>query len=212
MYKIYINDKPLSLVQAAEVGNEPSAELHRMVVRYTGHPKSLLNYYDLLEKNDRAEQVIVYADELEKLFQDFCGLFKVLEASGGVVYNEHQEALLIHRRGVWDLPKGKIEKGESVEQAAIREVEEETGIKGLQLGPFIRNTYHTYKDNKLKRVLKVTHWYRMSASKQELIPQAEEDIEKARWMPIRDFLAVPREVYGNIRDILEAEQAMHKAQ
>ena len=209
MYKIYINDKPLSLVQAEEVGNEPSADLHRMVARYTGNPKSLLNYYDLLEKNNRVEQVFIYADDVEKLFQDFCGLFKVLEASGGVVYNEYKESLLIYRRGMWDLPKGKIEKGESVEQAALREVEEETGVTGLELGAFIKNTYHTYRDKKLKRVLKVTHWYRMSTSNQKLIPQAEEDIEKALWMPISDFLKAPQDVYANIKDILEAELSQY---
>ena len=209
MYKIYINDKPLSLVQAEEVGNEPSADLHRMVARYTGNPKSLLNYYDLLEKNNRVEQVFIYADDVEQLFQDFCGLFKVLEASGGVVYNEHKETLLIYRRGMWDLPKGKIEKGESVEHAALREVEEETGVTGLELGAFIKKTYHTYRDKKLKRVLKVTNWYRMSTNNQELIPQAEEDIERALWMKISDFFKTPQNVYANIKDILEAELSQY---
>lgn len=206
MYKIYINDKPLTLTTSTAVGNNPSSELENMVARYTGNPKSVLNYHDLLEKNNKIQGLTLYADDIEQLFRDFCSQFKVLEAAGGVVYNERGEALMIYRMGNWDLPKGKIEEGESREMAAIREVEEETGASGLELGPYIKTTYHTYRSKKNKRILKVTYWYRMKAKGVELVPQLEEDIEQAVWRSIPGFMAENLRTYGNIKEILEAER------
>lgn len=206
MYKIYINDKPLTLTTSTAVGNNPSSELENMVTRYTGNPKSVLNYHDLLEKNNKIQSLTLYAEDVEQLFRDFCSQFKVLEAAGGVVYNEKEEALMIYRRGSWDLPKGKIEEGESKEMAALREVEEETGASSLKLGPYIRTTYHTYRSNKNKRILKVTYWYRMNTKDVELVPQHEEDIEQAVWRSIPDFMAENLRTYGNIKEILEAER------
>ncbi len=108
---------------------------------------------------------------------------------------------MIFRRGFWDLPKGKIDEGESIAEAAIREVEEEAGISRITLGPFFYTTYHTYREKDQKRVLKVTDWYLMSAPEQALIPEAEEDIEKAEWVDLSEN--VPTPIYGNIADLLE---------
>lgn len=105
-------------------------------------------------------------------------------AAGGLVLNEKKEILMIFRRGKWDLPKGKLDEGESIEDCAIREVIEETGLSTLSLGSLINITHHTYFDPWLKEdVIKETHWFLMKASSdQPLIPQTTEDIESIEWV------------------------------
>jgi len=105
----------------------------------------------------------------------------VLQAAGGLVLNEAREVLLIHRLGMWDLPKGKIEKGERVEEAAIREICEETGLNHVTLHNALCTTWHIYP-HKNKLVLKETFWFLASTNSHiALQPQAEEHIELAVW-------------------------------
>jgi 8-oxo-dGTP pyrophosphatase MutT (NUDIX family) len=205
MYKIYINTTPIFLVGTSEISHPLRPGQDEIIAPYNGKVKLLHNYIDMLEKGDRFKAVTLYYDQPEQLFADFAGLFKIIEAAGGIVYNEAGHTLLIFRSGSWDLPKGKIDPGESPEQAALREVQEETGLVQLELGPYLGPTYHTYQDGKGRRILKRTFWYRMHSSQTELHPQAEEHIEKAEWRHIASFLAASPVVYGNIRDLLEQE-------
>jgi 8-oxo-dGTP pyrophosphatase MutT (NUDIX family) len=101
------------------------------------------------------------------------------------------------------LPKGKIDKGESKEMAAVREVQEETGLNEVELLDFITETYHTYRTGKQKRILKRTYWYKMRTIETDLVPQTEEDIEQAIWIRKDDFLAQDQPVYGNIKTLIE---------
>lgn len=204
MYKIYINGTPLLLAATAEAAGKVADEKN-MMARYMGNSRLLLSYFDMLEKNPRFESVTIFADDVEKLFSDFAGQFRVIEAAGGVVYNRQDEVLLIHRRGYWDLPKGKIDDGESREAAAAREVMEETGLSAVEMGDYLGLTYHTYRDKKSRRILKVTYWYRMRAEREALAPQREEDIEHAEWRGLKDFFGSRPKVYGNIRDLLARE-------
>jgi 8-oxo-dGTP pyrophosphatase MutT (NUDIX family) len=105
-------------------------------------------------------------------------------AAGGLVLNEKKQILMIFRRGKWDLPKGKLDEGESIEACAIREVMEETGLTKLDLGPLLIITHHTYFDPWIKQeVIKETHWYQMNThADQTLTPQTEEDIERIEWV------------------------------
>ena len=109
---------------------------------------------------------------------------KKIIAAGGLVTNENGELLLIFRRGKWDLPKGKLDKGEEIPACAIREVQEETGLKQITLGEFIGTTNHEYFDTYSQQdVEKETHWYAMQAAPgQPLTPQTEEDIEEIEWV------------------------------
>ena len=128
--------------------------------------------------------------------------YNCVKASGGVVFNFKNEILLIYRNGVWDLPKGKIEFGESYEDAALREVAEETGVKNLYLKNFLVTTYHTYSHNSIN-YLKITKWYRMyTKSNTKLVPQFQEGITKAMWVNYNDISDKMVNTYGSIKDVL----------
>lgn len=116
---------------------------------------------------------------------DFIQNYTIIEASGGIVLNNNHEVLMIYRLNKWDFPKGKVEAEETLEEAALREVSEETGISNLIITGFLPSTYHTYYLNNL-HVLKITHWFKMDCSNNiNLTPQEEEDITKAAWFPIQ---------------------------
>lgn len=125
-------------------------------------------------------------------------------AAGGLIVNEKQELLMIFRRGHWDLPKGKWDDGETIEQCALREVREETGIADVQLGALIGLTYHEYFNTYTNQdVVKETHWYAMTVdSSVKLVPQTEEDIEKIEWVPFANIGEKMQQTYPNILEIL----------
>ena len=206
MYKIYINETPLYLTtmqEAAELG--PASEKIQ-VLRYPGKKKYLLNVINQIEKSGRFDRVVVFSNDLEKLWADFQSAFKCIGAAGGAVFNDGK-VLMIFRREHWDLPKGKIDKGETPEKAALREVEEETGLRQPELGPHLLDTWHTYELNE-KRILKTTYWFLMKTSQTELTPQHEEDIETAVWTDLDVFLKKPEKVYGNILDVLNKAKSL----
>lgn len=202
MYKIYINETPVILVASSALDKQPPFSKDTFHIRYTGNPKALLQPIDMLEKGRPLQSVIVYYEDIDALWTDFRDLYKVLPAAGGLVFNPHQHLLMIFRRGFWDLPKGKIDSGETPAQAALREVEEETGAQSLKLQDFLTHTYHTYRDKSERRILKETYWYRMTAPDQALIAQSEEDIEIASWQDARLLLESAPPIYRNIEDLL----------
>jgi 8-oxo-dGTP pyrophosphatase MutT (NUDIX family) len=130
----------------------------------------------------------------------------IIIAAGGLVQNSKGEILLIYRRGFWDLPKGKLDPGELIPECAVREVQEETGLTTIELGPFICITTHTYYDKWLsKEVEKHTHWFAMQSLVNEtLVPQTEEDIEKIEWVPVDSLPQYLVETYPTIRTVFEA--------
>src|SRR5437870_3335010 len=112
-------------------------------------------------------------------------------AAGGIVENEEKKILFQFRRGKWDLPKGKLDDGESLEECAVREVEEETGVKNIELGELVGVTSHFYNE-KEQEIEKETHWFAMKVfGEQQLVPQVEEDIFELRWVAeheLQDYL------------------------
>jgi len=133
--------------------------------------------------------------------------FTLIKAAGGLVKNGAGEILLILRRGKWDLPKGKLDKGETLEACALREVSEETGLKNLELGQLIQITFHTYSLFG-KHILKETHWYAMTAKgKESLVPQTEEDITEIRWVKKTELKKYLSNTFETIAEILSAENS-----
>lgn len=209
MYKIYINGYPITLCSPLEMAQGGAPRAEHLVARYAGKPKFLLNYIDLLEKGSpKVNEVTLFGPDVEQMWADFCGHYRIVEAAGGVVKNLANEYLLIFRRGHWDLPKGKIDSGESPEMAAVREVKEETGLTYIELEDKIGMTYHTYRDRKDRRVLKPTHWFRMRTSETRLIPQLEEDIEEAVWLNPAVLTEDNRPIWPNIADIIHKVQEL----
>jgi mutator protein MutT len=136
---------------------------------------------------------------------------KKIIAAGGLVMNEKNELLMMFRRGKWDLPKGKLDEGETIESCAVREVQEETGIKNVSLGKLLGITNHEYFEKRLKEnVIKETHWFAMHASdKEKLIPQTDEDIEKIIWADEAELKKCLKNTYPNIKEIIEKFRMMN---
>ncbi|MEX0890021.1 MAG: NUDIX domain-containing protein [Balneolaceae bacterium] len=133
---------------------------------------------------------------------------KRVEAAGGVLHRKgtstsEKEVLLIYRRGVWDLPKGKVEEGETVEECAVREVSEEIGSSPPLLEFFLTKTQHSYSEQG-EIVNKITHWYSMQLSNEtdSLTPQKEERIEEIRWLPLSEAKEIVG--YRNLVKVLQA--------
>ncbi|MDL2251791.1 NUDIX domain-containing protein [Odoribacter sp. OttesenSCG-928-J03] len=147
-------------------------------------------------------KAILYATDTEKLWMDFKEIFTYVEAAGGCVIDD-QKLLLIRRFGIYDLPKGHLEKKETPESGGIREVEEECGVKGLNITGVLQPTYHIYAQNG-DLFLKKTFWYTMSCSPgQHLTPQTEEGIEEVFWLKIDDLSSIFNNTYDSLKEIFK---------
>jgi 8-oxo-dGTP pyrophosphatase MutT (NUDIX family) len=199
--KIYFGDKPVFLCD----------EVDSTINEYLHHPdavfideispsaiKSLL--HEIVKPEFHAG--ILWNPYLEKLKQLFFKQFKYIQASGGAVFNSKTELMLIFRKGKWDLPKGKLDKGETLEECALREVEEETGLKGIKLAKYITTTYHTYNEFG-KHFLKESNWYKMKyAGNEKPVPQIEEDITDIKWIALSELEKYKKNTYGTILEVL----------
>lgn len=129
-----------------------------------------------------ARAICVKCHDVNWSWQQFVSQFLLIRAAGGIVSNEVGEILFIYRLDKWDLPKGKVEDGEELELAALREVEEECSIHNLELRNHLITTYHTYS-LKGEQVLKSTDWYVMKhMGNEQPIPQLIEGISDAKWI------------------------------
>lgn len=148
-------------------------------------------------------EAIIYGAKPKKILFYLQHSFPLIEAAGGVVRNENGDYLFIFRLGKWDLPKGKAEKGESASINALREVEEETGLRKILLREKLKSSYHMYpiKD---KYVLKKTQWYRMLVNgNPALVPQTEESIERAEWISPSKIKDVLVNTYASLQDVIK---------
>lgn len=172
MYKVFVNEKKLSVSKYPENVEKK--------LPYDGI-STIEIAIDLLQ-NTSCTEINIFGESIDEIWNDFTTLLKVVEAAGGIVGNRNNEILFIKRLGKWDLPKGKIEKGESLQQAALREVEEETGLQELILEDYINSTFHIYTERIGTRILKTTHWFKMTyTGTKAAIPQLEEGITEVDW-------------------------------
>ena len=190
MFTIFINNNPIYLIDSLKYKDKKNffefdkADLERLI--------------KLLEKGE-INDLYLYDDNIQLLFEKFVANFKIIEAAGGIVENLHKEILFIYRNNTWDLPKGKVEKMENIEETALREVEEECGIKQLVLDKLVDKTYHIYKI-KGKYIFKITHWFFMySDFKGVLSPQIEEGITKVIWVDRKNLSDVLINTFANIK-------------
>jgi 8-oxo-dGTP pyrophosphatase MutT (NUDIX family) len=199
--KIYFNDKPLFLCDSVDEVLQP----------YIHHDDAIfideLNSHTVKSMIHEMEQPNIHAGvfyhaSLEELKKAFFKKFTFIQAAGGLVTNEKKEILLIFRRGKWDLPKGKLDKGEKLEECAVREVEEETGLTKIKLLSPLTITWHSYHEG-ARFILKESHWYKMKVSgEQKLIPQTTEDIHEIKWVKADSLSSYLKNSYPAITDVL----------
>ncbi len=198
MYKVFVNDKPLIFCSRFfDLPDQNNFLLVDLNKRFCYE-----DYIDLINRSNDLDCVVFQADDPRKEFEFFFKDFQFIEAAGGIVQNQKNEILLIYRNGCWDLPKGKVEKGEPVRLAAVREVEEECGLVGPEITDELSSTYHTYNIKGIN-YLKRTHWYSMKYEKEHaLIPQIEEGITKAEWVNKKNLQIYIAETYGSIKSVI----------
>jgi 8-oxo-dGTP pyrophosphatase MutT (NUDIX family) len=145
------------------------------------------------------ERIFDLDKSIHKIFKDY----SYIEAAGGLILNDKGKVLMIRRLGFWDLPKGKIEKGETPRKAAIREIKEECGIGKLKIIEELPSTYHVYELNG-KKILKRTYWFMMTCSDDtKPVPQTEENIDEVKWMSKTRMKGInSKNTYGSILDVL----------
>ncbi|UUC44033.1 NUDIX hydrolase [Flavobacterium cerinum] len=197
MYKVFVNDKPLFLTNK--------------IVKETDFQLFLLESVDIKQvivkmfQNKISKAFLYYPDEKE-IMKKLKAKIPVVKAGGGLVYNKKGEVLFIFRNGKWDLPKGGIEKREEIEETAIREVEEETGVTGLKIVQKLQKTYHVFKRNGRYK-LKVTHWFEMKTNFEGITQgQIEEGIEKVAWLKPDEVKEALKNSYENIKLLFEPEK------
>jgi 8-oxo-dGTP pyrophosphatase MutT (NUDIX family) len=157
----------------------------------------------LFEQEAQAGLCYIIATDWDLVLDLLRSIFIFVEAGGGAVFNENNEVLCIYRRGVWDLPKGKLDDGERIDECALREVEEETNVSGLQLGALLLATWHIY-EMKGNWYLKKTTWFKMkTAYKEQLIPQAIEQIEAVEWVPLQKINTyITENSFGTLQEVI----------
>mgnify|MGYP000868832162 CR=1 FL=1 len=178
MYKVFFNRTEFLIVEKSSLNKDDCHYLKQEYCNEFPSKKECLLWLN----EDKELSYIFETEEVEKCWSLFKESFKLILAAGGLVFNNENKLLTIFRNGVWDLPKGKVEKGEQIREAAKREVEEETGcIINSQNEMPTAHVYHVYQLKK-KLVLKTTTWYKMSSNPSKLLPQREEGITEVRWM------------------------------
>jgi len=157
-----------------------------------------LDLLKLLTKK-KINSIGIFSNEFELIINIFKKKFPEIIAAGGKVINNKSEILFIYRNKKWDLPKGKAEKNEIISETALREVEEETGIKNLSIIKPLEKTYHIFKRGG-KNYLKTTYWFEMKSDfNGKFKPQKKEGITRVEWIGIENLSSVLPKSYANIR-------------
>jgi len=205
--KIYFNDKPLFLCD--ELSDEINLYAHHDDTIFIDEFSSAAVNSMIHEmRREKVLAGIFYHNKLEDLKKAIWKKFQMIQAGGGLVQNGAGDLLFIFRRNKWDLPKGKLDRGETLEHCALREVKEETGLNQVKLGKLLLITRHAYDENG-KHLLKETSWYAMTVSKEQgLIPQVEEQITEIRWAGKTEMLKMIKNTYPLITDVIRASGSL----
>lgn len=193
MYKVFVNDKPIVLT--TEVSKETDFKNYLLKTVKIGKVIK-----DLRKPSIKEARLI--GKNKKKLLKKFLKKLPNVIAGGGKVYNEKGEILFIYRNDKWDLPKGKVDRKETIEAAALREVEEETGVKNLKIIKPLETTYHIFKRNGRHRI-KITYWFEMKTSYSgKLQPEEIEGITKVEWLNSDKTQKALENSYANIKALI----------
>ena len=192
MYKVFLNQNVIILTSEIQLGSN-----------ITVLPLKKTSIGKIISNVKKHKKIYLYHHNSKKLISRFKKKIKVVKAGGGIVTNFKKETLFIFRRNKWDLPKGKMDQGESIEKTAIREVEEETGIQNLVISSFFMDTYHIFKKEN-KYFLKETSWFNMKSDYEgDLNPELSEGITKAVWKS-KEKIKKIKNTFPNIKLLLES--------
>lgn len=196
MYKVFLGEKSIMISRKAV---DVDAKNTRVIIFKSA--EDLHKEYIRFARSLHLKKLIVIGNE-ERAWRVFRSLFAYIEAAGGVVKNEKGNLLMIYRNKRWDLPKGKMEKDERPDQTALREVEEECGLKNLKIIRKLMLTHHIFHQDK-NQWIKRTYWYEMSCKDTSRPkPQAEEGILKAEWMSKNEVQKIRNKIYPSLQEVL----------
>jgi len=190
VHTVYVGSKPIYLTSRYLY----EADTKNFLLRTVNIGKVI----KLLNQTDLPSVTLVDKNE-ENLLKHFLKLLPNTVAGGGKVFNKEGSTLFIYRNDKWDLPKGRAEGKETIEETAMREVEEETGVRGLKITKPLPTTYHIFKRNGKYRI-KVTYWFEMTTKYSgPLTPQLKEGITRAEWLDGEQTAKAMKQSYANIR-------------
>lgn len=202
MYSIYFNNRIIRVCNK----EDKTPYNPNTVVLHSANDKTLEELPGLFERSENIKMLYIpiLPDDFSHTIQKLTSSLTPINAAGGLVQNSNGEYLLIFRNGLWDLPKGKQEEGEDIALTALREVEEECGIGGLEQGELLCITHHTYHMNGLF-MLKDTYWYAMryNGDSGTIQPQLEEGIQRCEWVPADKLSQYLKNTYPSIRKVFE---------
>lgn len=193
MYKVFVGNKPIILTTVVE-----------KETYFKNYLLATVNIKKVIRKlnTTNLEEVRLIHKNKDKLLKKFLNKLPNVIAGGGKVYNDKGAVLFIYRNNKWDLPKGKVERKEAVEKAAIREVTEETGVSGLEITKPLDTTYHIFKRNGRYKI-KITHWFEMKTQYTgKLQPQESEGISKVTWLNNKEIKEALTNSYANIKSLI----------
>jgi ADP-ribose pyrophosphatase YjhB (NUDIX family) len=193
MYKVFVGDKPIILTTVVEKETNFKNYLLKTV--------NMAKVIRKLNNTSLAEVRLIHKNP-DKILKKFLKKLPNVIAGGGKVYNDKGKVLFIYRNNKWDLPKGKAEKNETIEDTAIREVEEETGVKELKIIKPLETTYHIFKRNGRYKI-KITYWFEMKTSYNgKLKAEETEGITKVAWLGGPEIEKALENSYANIKLLL----------
>jgi 8-oxo-dGTP pyrophosphatase MutT (NUDIX family) len=208
---IYFNQKPLVL--ATEL-SEDVKKIQEQPGVSTIEEKGFENVEDLVKEIQKVDNngLIVLTHNADALLDTMKQQLKLIVAAGGCVHTDESTVLLIFRKGKWDLPKGKLDEAEKLEDCAVREMKEETGLENVTLEKPLTITYHTYYE-KGDLILKESYWYLMKSPQQQVLtPQTEEDIMECKWVKLDELAPYLDNTHPSIIDVLQIAVKELKAQ
>jgi len=198
--KIYVKGTPVIITDNLQNYKKDGGNLPVQVSK----EEDVQDVLEYLESSPFHSKAVLHGASKAAIYNHLNQHCELLQASGGIVWNDLGQALLIFRHNHWDLPKGKIEKEESKEEAAVREVMEECGVKELTLNNYFTTSYHTYWRNQT-RMLKQTFWYEMSCNdKGSIKPQTMEGITDVKWADQLAIQKAMQQTFPNLQEILES--------